>query len=130
MMKRSKTVFTVAMVLSTWFVTVSNAQQKTIKDGVFTQAQATSGQQAYDANCKACHDMKFYRDIWIAWQEKPLLNFWYIIVAEMPSDNPGSLFDAEYTDIVAYILSQMGFPSGDTALDPNNDMDNIIIVAP
>jgi hypothetical protein len=36
----------------------------------------------------------------------------------------------EYTDVVAYILSENGFPVGDTALDPDTNMADINIVAP
>ncbi len=130
MLKSSQSVFTAALLLSILFSPASYAQQKTVKDGVFTETQVAQGQNVFDTNCSACHDMKFYRDIWFAWEDKPLLNFWYSIVAEMPSDNPGSLLDAEYTDVIAYILSEMGFPAGDTALDPNNGMDKINIVSP
>jgi|TARA_B100000315_G_C14434503_1_gene521740 hypothetical protein len=128
--KNSKSVFAVALILLIWFVSTSYAQTKTIKDGVFTEAQVEAGQNAYEANCNVCHNIKFYRDIWKGWIDKPLLNFWYTIVAEMPADNPGSLLDAEYTYIVANILSEMGFPSGDTVLDPNNGMGQINIVSP
>jgi|TARA_B100002003_G_C14104409_1_gene531206 mono/diheme cytochrome c family protein len=129
-LKNSKSVFALALILPIWFVSTSYAQTKTIKDGVYTEAQLAAGQNAYEANCNACHDIKFYRDIWKGWIDKPLLNFWYIIVAEMPADNPGSLLDTEYTNIVANILSEMGFPSGESVLDPNDGMDEINIVAP
>lgn len=55
------------------------------------------------------------------------MNFWYILVSEMPSDNPGSLSNDEYTNIVAYILSDLGFPAGDAPLDPSNEMEGITI---
>ena len=103
------------------------AQKRNISEGVYTQAQAILGKDDHDANCKACHSMKFYRDIWFAWEERPLMNFWYILVSEMPSDNPGSLSDDEYTNIVAYILSDLGFPAGDVPLDPSNEMEGITI---
>ncbi len=130
MFKNFRVVLPVSLFLAILFVSPSFAQGRTIKDGVFTDAQVAAGQDVYESNCKVCHDLKFYRDTWKGWVDKPLLNFWYMIVAEMPSDNPGSLLDAEYTNIVANVLSEMGFPSGDTTLDPNNGMDEIIIVAP
>jgi hypothetical protein len=45
----------------------------------------------------------------------------------MPSDNPGSLFDQEYTDIIAYILSDIGYPSGEDVLETGNGMEGISI---
>ena len=130
MSKIPKTLFTLTLLIPTLIGPASYAQQNTVTDGVFTEAQATRGKAVYDANCGICHDMDFYGDIWDYWEDKPLLDFWFTIVAEMPSENPGSLSDAEYTDIVAYILSDRGYPSGDTALDRNNGMDSIRIVSP
>ena len=130
MLITAKRAATATLLACAFVAAPSQAQEQTIKDGVFTEAQAVAGQDAYDAACKACHDMKFYRDIWNGWEGKPLLNFWYLLVGEMPADNPGSLLDAEYTDIVAYILADMGFPAGTAALDPNNGMDAITVVAP
>jgi len=116
--------------LSLLFASVAYAQRITVNDGVFTAAQAAAGESVYDESCRTCHDMGFYAGIWEFWQGKPLLDFWFVIVAEMPTDNPGVLSDAEYTDIVAYILSQRGYPAGDTLLDRQNGLDNIDIVAP
>ena len=36
----------------------------------------------------------------------------------------------EYTDVIAYILSENGFPTGDTELDPDNGMEQINILTP
>jgi hypothetical protein len=36
----------------------------------------------------------------------------------------------EYTDVVAYILSENGFPVGEEALDPDLNMGDILIVSP
>ncbi len=130
MFDRFRTVFAAILLLPILIGPVSQAQQRTVQDGVFTEAQATAGKLVYDENCGSCHDMKFYEDIWDYWQGKPLLDFWFTIVAEMPSENPGSLLDAEYTDIIAYILSERGYPSGDTRLERQNGMDGITIVSP
>jgi|TARA_B110000879_G_scaffold40997_1_gene57626 alcohol dehydrogenase (cytochrome c) len=106
---------------------LSFAQDKQTSEGVFTPAQAATGKQTYDAECATCHDMEFYKDIWSYWQGRALIDFYYRIVAEMPSDNPGSLFDQEYTDIIAYILSDIGYPSGEDVLETGNGMEGISI---
>ena len=106
------------------------AQDVTVKDGVFTEAQVSSGQVVYDAQCKTCHNMRFYRDTLRSWNNQPLLYLWESIMGTMPADNPGSLMFEEYTDVIAYILSENGFPAGETKLDPDNGMDNISIIAP
>ena len=103
------------------------AQSKSTSDGIYSRSQSNAGEQAYQSACASCHDVKFYQDIWDYWEEKNLIDFYWRIVAEMPSDNPGSLSDSEYADIVAYILSQLGYPAGDSVLDPFGDMDEISI---
>ena len=106
------------------------AQEKTVKDGVFTEAQVTSGQIVYDSQCKTCHNMQFYRDTLRSWNNQPLLYLWESIMGTMPADHPGSLMFEEYTDVIAYILSENGFPTGDTELDPDNGMEQINILTP
>ncbi len=108
----------------------SLAQDKTVDDGVFTAAQVDAGQIVYDASCKTCHNMRFYSDILRSWNNQPLIYLWESILGTMPADNPGSLLLEEYTDVIAYILSENGFPTGETKLDPDNGMDQINILAP
>lgn len=108
----------------------SFAQDKTISDGVFTQAQADAGKLVYDSSCKNCHNMRFYRDLLKSWNDQPLLYLWENIMGTMPADNPGSLMLTEYTDVIAYILSENDFPAGEHSLDPDNGMEAISIQAP
>ncbi len=108
----------------------SLAQDKTVNDGVFTAAQVDAGQIVYDASCKTCHNMRFYSDTLKSWNNQPLIYLWESILGTMPADNPGSLLLEEYTDVIAYILSENGFPTGETKLDPDNGMDQINILAP
>lgn len=106
------------------------AQDKTVKDGVFTAAQVETGKLVYDSSCKTCHDMRFYRDILKSYNNQPVLWLWEAMLGTMPADNPGSLMLDEYTDVIAYILSENGFPAGDAKLDPDNGMDVIKVVSP
>jgi hypothetical protein len=108
----------------------SFAQDKTISDGVFTQAQADAGKLVYDSSCKNCHNMRFYRDLLKSWNNQPLIYLWENIMGTMPADNPGSLMLEEYTDVIAYILSENDFPAGEHILDPDNGMEDISILAP
>lgn len=106
------------------------AQDKTVNDGVFTAAQVDTGKLVYDASCAACHDMRFYRDTLRSWNNQPLLYLWETVMGTMPADNPGSLMLDEYTDVLAYILSENDFPAGDATLDPDEGMDKILILSP
>ncbi|MFT4861440.1 MAG: hypothetical protein ACI95C_000650 [Pseudohongiellaceae bacterium] len=116
-----------ALTLSVFLSSHSSAQNTTTAEGVFTLEQASAGEVTYNASCKTCHDIKFYRDIWSYWEQRSLEGFWSRIVSEMPSENPGSLLDEEYTNIVAFILSDLGYPAGNSVLDPYNGMAEITI---
>lgn len=108
----------------------ASAQDRTVKDGIFTEAQVSSGEMVYDSSCSTCHNMRFYRDTLKSWNNQPLIYLWETIMGTMPADNPGSLLLEEYTNVIAYILSENGFPAGDMKLDPDNGMDTIHILAP
>ena len=107
-----------------------SAQDKTVNDGIFTAEQVSAGQVVYESQCKTCHNKRFYRDTLRSWNNQPLLYLWETIMGTMPADRPGSLMFEEYTDVIAFILHEQGFPAGDTRLDPDNGMDHISIMPP
>jgi quinoprotein glucose dehydrogenase len=102
-------------------------------DGVYTEAQAKRGEAAYLGPCGKCHgwkldgapddpDMpstrpvagaKFLRD----WEGRSLAVLLEYTRATMPENNPGFLSDAEYADIVAYMLFASGLPPGSSELE-------------
>lgn len=112
----------------------ATADQASIWDGVFTAEQAARGEEAYDA-CTRCHgrrlngaaddpDMKstpplaraaFLRD----WDGRTLATLFEFNRTTMPQNNPGSLSDQEYVDLIAYMLSISEVPAGDTELPPD-----------
>ena len=81
------------MLMSMVLAQTGLAQDKTVKDGVFTADQVASGQVVYDSQCKTCHNMRFYRDTLRSWNNQPLLYLWENIMGTMPADNPGSIAD-------------------------------------
>lgn len=103
-----------------------------VRDGVFTEAQAARGRQTYAGACALCHgrrlngapddpDMvstpplaraRFLR----RWEGRSLAALLAYTRATMPEDNPGSLAEAEYADVVAYLLSMNEMPPGDGEL--------------
>ena len=131
-MKKSVTRFTGLTVLAMGLAvgTVASAQEKTLHDGVYTDAQASAGETVYNSSCRSCHDMKFYENTLKSWNSQPLIYLWETIMGTMPADNPGSMMFEEYTDVLAYILSENGYPAGESPLDHNGGMDSISIVPP
>lgn len=94
--------------------------------GVYTDAQAVRGKAFYSDNCIQCHGGEldgveeapplvgqlFLR----RWGGLPIGALHAFIDKTMPPGNGGALGAVEEADIVAYILSKNGFPSGPTPL--------------
>jgi mono/diheme cytochrome c family protein len=94
---------------------------KTTNSGVYTAAQAERGKKVFEAKCSACHDTaRFTGEMFIdPWAGKPLKDVWDIASGTMPEDNPGSLPQQEYADILAYFLHLNAFPTGEAELKPD-----------
>ncbi len=95
--------------------------EKTVADGVYTDAQAIRGSAAYDAACVQCHraDLsgadgpalraeRFTKNF----AGKDLKTLYTKMATTMPRNIPGSLSDDVYLDILAHVLRENGFPSG------------------
>ena len=98
----------------------AQAPTKTTYDGVYTKAQAERGQKTFSDKCTACHESsRFSGDLFHeSWDDKPLKDIWDVASGTMPEDNPGSLKQQEYADIIAYFLSLNDYPAGETELQP------------
>ena len=94
---------------------VSQAE-RTIADSVYTKAQARSGKKLYGKHCIACHERGYFREVLRARRGETLDSIFEVMVTEMPMNNPGSLSDNEYLDVLAYMLAQSRFACGDTPL--------------
>lgn len=115
-------------------------------DGVFTEAQADRGQALYPGPCGLCHgrrlngapddpDMpsapplaraRFIR----TWDGRSLATLFEYTRATMPQDNPTSLTDEEYIDVIAYMLEVGGMPPGDDELRPDARSLARIVIGP
>lgn len=94
---------------------------------LYTAAQATAGAAAYAQNCAMCHgaDLKGQAGPALMGPSFASSSSGYTIGSvfgeisqQMPVSAPGSLTAAQYTDIMAYILSKNGYPAGSAALNP------------
>jgi mono/diheme cytochrome c family protein len=99
-------------------------------NGLYTKEQAQRGRALYDSSCADCHGTKLEGgtstplagdDFFASWSKPELTldDFYYIVRKTMPKDAAGTLTREAYTDIVAYILQQNGFPAGDKELIPD-----------
>ena len=115
-------------------------------DAVFTETQAERGQAVYSGACGLCHgrrlngapddpDMpstpplaraRFVR----VWDGRSLATLLAYTRATMPEDNPGSLTDEEYVDVIAYMLTVGGMPAGDDDLRPDPQSLARVVIQP
>jgi quinoprotein glucose dehydrogenase len=106
--------------------TVASGGGPTVWDRVYSAAQAKRGEAAFQEHCSVCHGDGLRgtdegpalagRVFEQHWFEDSVKNLFTKIQTRMPADAPGSLADAAYLDIVAYLLEANGFPAGDREL--------------
>jgi quinoprotein glucose dehydrogenase len=95
---------------------------RTIWDGVFTEAQAARGQEAYRQACASCHldDLLGERDapplagaqFSNRWAGSTADDMLQTIRRTMPQEAPDTLGVQGYADIVSYLLKVNGSPAG------------------
>ena len=107
-----------------------HADQQSIADGVYTEAQAEAGEALYETHCLTCHDKRYFRPVLKRWEGQPISMLYLIMSTSMPESNPASLPQDEYIDILAYILSLSRYPAGATPLDHADGALDKIMVEP
>jgi mono/diheme cytochrome c family protein len=92
---------------------------RTVRDGVFSPAQAKRGETLFESICMNCHEISEFTAAGAYLEEvegEPLWDTFEYIWAEMPEDEPASLNPEDYAAVLSYIFSIYGLPSGDTDL--------------
>ena len=116
---------------------------RTVWSGVFTDQQATRGQQIYVKTCGHCHrddltgggsevgapalrgPIFSYR-----WQDQPLSELFLSIGTTMPQNKPDSLTPQAVIDIVSFLLKANEMPSGKDELPPDVEtLKRIVVVS-
>ena len=101
-------------------------QEKTVWDGVYTEAQAMRGEQLYLERCVTCHGAALEGtelapslagdEFALNWNDLPLNELSERIRVTMPQDQPGVLNRQQTADTVGFMLSKGGFPAGSEEL--------------
>ena len=117
----------------------ASAQGKTTNDSVFTDEQATRGEDAYQQECAQCHLDDLLGDgiapaligapFSFRWSELSVADMLVAIRTTMPQGAPASLSPQAYVDIVAYMLQVNDYPSGDVELPTAESELEAIIIA-
>ena len=97
-----------------------------VLDGIFTEAQAERGRVAYEAHCGECHGEGLgggemapgltgvaFR---FRWRGLEVADIYDSVESTMPPEEPATLGDQVYIDVVAFLLSANGYPTGDREL--------------
>ena len=125
------TVF-VAMLASTFFAEsgrvqtaqATNADGRTVSDGVYTAAQAARGKARYEVTCRSCHGADLSGGSERALAGEDFIRNWSGVTLDsmfdrvlgMPPVTEISaalrLSDEAYLDIITYVLEVNGFPAG------------------
>ncbi|MEM1141821.1 MAG: cytochrome c [Pseudomonadota bacterium] len=106
----------VVAALAVLFVAPAGRAERTIEDAVFSKAQARSGKKLYSQHCIACHERGYFREVLRTRRGETLDPLFEVMVTEMPQNDPGSLSDEQYLDVIAYMLSQSRYAVGEKPL--------------
>ena len=102
------------------------APPTSVLDGIFTDAQAERGRVAYGTHCAECHGEGLgggemapgltgvaFR---FRWRGLKVADIYDSVESTMPPEEPATLGDQAYIDVVAFLLSANGYPTGDREL--------------
>jgi S-disulfanyl-L-cysteine oxidoreductase SoxD len=137
-MKKIIAVGTAVFMLSSLYATVGAQAKKSVKEGVYTEAQAKRGEALYKEQCAACHGDDLMgsgpmpplagNDFAKNWKNVGELH--EKIQTSMPASAPGSLSDAQTSDILAYIFNVAMYPAGAEEIAPKRDALTGIAIEP
>ena len=109
-----------------WWSAIAAAQAgKTSSQGVYTDAQATRGQEAYIESCARCHAEDLLGGGAPALVGEGFANRFggntveamvKTIRRTMPQESPDSLSTQQYVDIASFLLKSNGNPAGSDEL--------------
>jgi mono/diheme cytochrome c family protein len=107
--------------------TVLGAQHMaSVRDGVYSAAQAEAGEALYAKNCASCHGKALEgqgqappltgSEFLVNWNGATVGELFEKMQTSMPADRPGALKIEETASILAFMLSTGKFPAGSSAL--------------
>ena len=72
----------------------------------FLPSQAQRGKRLYAQSCGPCHDPgQLIGQAFVeSWSNRRVYDLYALVRATMPIDNPGGMKDAEYLDVITYLL--------------------------
>lgn len=101
----------------------TTANGRTTHAGVYSKEQSSRGQDVYIAQCRSCHTLESHASptFQATWNGKPLTELYAYIKERMPKNDPASLSDQEYVDVLAFVLKLNRMPEGQAELPADSD---------
>ena len=106
-------------------ITAQAAEPRSVNDGAYNTAQVKRGAAVYATKCETCHGPKLTAgeapplagaDFMANWITYSIGDLFEKTRNTMPANDPKSLSNQDYADIIALILSANKFPAGDAEL--------------
>ena len=105
---------------------------KSVWQGIFTPEQAERGAAVYSQRCGACHGAALNGtgeapalvggEFVSHWDTMTVGDLYDRVRTTMPQNDPQSLTREEYADVLAFLLKNNGFPTGDKPLDRRSEV--------
>jgi len=88
--------------------------QRSTKQGVYNREQWMRGRDVYAGLCAGCHPAITHVGpmFTTSWAGKKLSDLFGYLRERMPKNEPGSLSEQEYVDVMSYMLRLNGMPAG------------------
>lgn len=98
-------------------------EMQSTMSGVYTAPQAARGEETYMGVCVSCHPAGTYKTAAFKanWKGRPLADLFDQVREKMPKNDPASLSQEEYIQVVAYLLKINGVPAGEADLPADSD---------
>ena len=113
-------------------VTLTGQPSTSVWDAIYTTSQASSGAGLYEAACADCHGPELEGgetapalagpDFRWAWNGLSVGDLFERIRISMPEGRPRSVTRVEKAAVLAFMLSENGFPSGNELLADKTDV--------
>ncbi len=96
----------------------ADVPMRSVLDGVYAAAQAEEGERLWAQECADCHEAVNYtgENFTAKWVGGTLSDVYQDLSLSMPPASPGALTPVTYASIVAYLMSESGYPAGDGVL--------------
>ncbi len=105
---------------------------RSVWDGVYTGEQAKRGLAVYGKECASCHGSDLTggesappltgAGFLSNWTGQTVGDLFERTRQSMPQNDPGKLSRAQNADVLAYVLSENGFPEGKAELDKQTEV--------